>query len=248
MPSIIIIPKIPTNLSNFFFLIFIVIIVKWGVFPNFLRHFYYILNSFYFARKIFSIIIRYVKACYDGNFGVMIEFINIEKDDEIRVLADLAESIWKEYWVCLLNQAQIEYMIEKFQSYRAIKEQIENEKYVYKIIRADGENAGYFGVSPKNKRVWECENTEIGFEYLFLSKLYLKKEFRSKGIGRKGFEAIKNIAFQKNVKYIYLTVNKHNINTIKAYEKWGFKAVETAVTDIGQGFVMDDYIMRYELN
>lgn len=55
------------------------------------------------------------------------------------------------------------------------------------------------------------------------------------------------IARQYNKKAIKLTVNKYNTNTIKIYEKWGFKTVEAVVTDIGNNFVMDDYIMKYEL-
>ena len=46
---------------------------------------------------------------------------------------------------------------------------------------------------------------------------------------------------------IRLTVNKYNQYTIDAYNKWGFKTVDSVVTDIGNGFVMDDYIMEYEI-
>ena len=74
-----------------------------------------------------------------------------------------------------------------------------------------------------------------------MSKLYIKKEYRHKGIGTKAFEKIKELA---NNKPIRLTVNKQNINSIKAYEKWGFKTIDAVVTDIGSGFVMDDYIME----
>lgn len=177
----------------------------------------------------------------------MIEFACVEDDNKIIVLAELAKSIWNEYWSMLLKQAQIDYMVENFQSYEAIKNQIQKENYIYKIILENGEKAGYFGVSIKDKRVWESNNSDIGFKYLFLSKLYLKKEYRGRGLGRKAFDEICKITNEAGVKFIYLTVNKNNVNTIKAYEKWGFKTVETAVTDIGCGFVMDDYIMRYEI-
>ncbi len=173
----------------------------------------------------------------------MAEFLNIENEAEIRLLADLAGEIWNEYWPPIIKEAQTRYMIEKFQSYEAIKNQILNENYIYKIIRMNSENVGYFGVSVKNKKIWLEGAPDLGFEFLFLSKLYLKKEHRAKGLGREAFEAVKQIAFEKGLKFIYLTVNKFNTNTIKAYEKWGFKTVETAKTDIGQGFIMDDYIM-----
>ena len=42
-------------------------------------------------------------------------------------------------------------------------------------------------------------------------------------------------------------MNKNNKNTIEAYKKWGFTIIDSVVTDIGNGFVMDDYIMEYKL-
>lgn len=150
------------------------------------------------------------------------------KKEEIKTLAELASEIWHEYWPCILTPEQIDYMVENFQSENAIKEQIANENYTYYFLIIDGEVAGYTGVSEKG-------------EYLFLSKLYIKKEFRHQGIGRKAFDEIKKLGFDK----IQLTVNKYNKNTIEAYLKYGFKIIDEAVTDIGNGFVMDDYIMEY---
>ena len=185
----------------------------------------------------------------------MIKFQKVE-NNQIKELADLASSIWHEYWTCLLSPEQIDYMVENFQSENAIKEQIENENYTYYFIKynkslsngrglnfnannmsirnsgegvvTDNENAGYFGISDKG-------------DYLFLSKLYIKKEYRHKGIGGQAFEEIKKLT---NGKPVRLTVNKHNTNSINAYKKWGFKTIDAVVTDIGSGFVMDDYIME----
>ena len=110
----------------------------------------------------------------------------------------------------------------------------------------DGENVGYYGVSLKDKKVWQSFEENID-KYLFLSKLYIKVGYRAKSLGRQAFLDIKNIAHAQKLDYIYLTVNKHNVNAIKVYEKWGFHIVEEAITNIGQGFVMDDYIMQYKI-
>lgn len=152
---------------------------------------------------------------------------SFEKVKNIKELASLASCIWHEYWTCILSPEQIDYMVENFQSEHAIKNQIENENYTYYFIVSDGEKAGYFGISDKK-------------EYLFLSKLYIKKECRHHGLGKKAFEKIKELA---NDKPIRLTVNKYNTNTINAYKKWGFEIIDAVVTDIGSGFVMNDYIM-----
>lgn len=162
------------------------------------------------------------------------DFINIKSEEEMQKLAKLASEIWHEYWTVILSAEQIDYMVDKFQSYNAIKNQIENDKYIYNIFQDSDNVIGYFGVSLKD-------------DYLFLSKLYIKKDFRGLGYGKLAFKKIKQIAQQHNKKMIRLTVNKHNINTIKVYEKWKFKIIEAVVTDIGSGFVMDDYIMQYEL-
>jgi len=163
----------------------------------------------------------------------MIKFHKIKKED-IKELAKLIFEIWHEYWTCILSNEQIDYMVEKFQSENAIKEQIKNENYTYFYILYNGEKAGYIGLSEKE-------------DYLFLSKIYIKKEFRHKGIGTNSFEFIKQFSKENNYKKIVLTVNKYNKNTIDAYIKWGFENVDSVVTDIGRCFVMDDYIMEYRL-
>ena len=154
------------------------------------------------------------------------------KFDNIKELAELASGIWHEYWPCILSVEQINYMVDKFQSEQAILEQIKNENYTYYFILKDGNKCGYFGISRKE-------------DYLFLSKLYIKKEYRHQGIGRIAFEEIKNIAENYGYTKIKLTVNKNNKHTINAYLKYRFTIVAQDVTDIGNGFVMDDYIMEY---
>ncbi len=150
---------------------------------------------------------------------------------DVQTLAELASEIWHEYWVEILTLKQIDYMVDNFQSPKAIKEQCENEGYTYYFIKSENKNIGYFGISTKA-------------DYLFLSKLYILKEYRHLGIGTLTFEKIKQIASELGFKSIQLTVNKHNKNTISAYKKWGFATINSAVTDIGEGFVMDDYIME----
>ena len=59
---------------------------------------------------------------------------------------------------------------------------------------------------------------------------------------------IESKAKHYQLKTIRLTVNINNVNAIKAYEKLGFKNVGPLVTDIGNGFVMDDYQMEKALS
>ena len=161
--------------------------------------------------------------------------IKYEKAVNIDKLITLSSLIWHEYWKDYLSDEQIEYMIEKFQSKDAIENQIKNENYTYYYIYLNREMVGYIGLANKD-------------DYLFLSKFYLKKEVRHQGVGSRAFQFIKDTAKFQKYNRIVLTVNKGNVNSINAYKKWGFSIIDSVVTDIGNGFVMDDYIMEYKIS
>ena len=156
----------------------------------------------------------------------MISF-TLMKPDEISTMSQLAQEIWREYSPCFISFDQIEYMLEKFQSITAMREQ-------FYFIKKNDKIAGYFAIQPKE-------------DYLFLSKLYIKQEFRGQKIGRQTLEFIKKTAKELNAHRIELTVNKYNENSIKAYNNWGFSLKEEAQFDIGSGYIMDDYVLEYKL-
>jgi ribosomal protein S18 acetylase RimI-like enzyme len=159
--------------------------------------------------------------------------MNIEKvstEAQIETVARLALEIWNQHFTPIIGKAQVDYMVEKFQSKKAITEQIASG-YSYYLIEADGDYIGYTGICP-------------GEEELFLSKLYIRVSQRGKGYGRRTVELIEEVAREKVLDKITLTVNKNNTDAIRAYEKFGFKNAGPIVTDIGSGFVMDDYKME----
>ena len=67
----------------------------------------------------------------------MTEFVKVDSNDKIKQLAGLAKEIWNEHYIKILSQEQIDYMLEKFQSENAIKEQISNDGYNYYFINSD---------------------------------------------------------------------------------------------------------------
>ena len=44
-----------------------------------------------------------------------------------------------------------------------------------------------------------------------------------------------------------LNVNRNNTKAIRAYERAGWHVAEEIVADIGNGYVMDDYVMSKQL-
>ncbi len=165
-----------------------------------------------------------------------VTMIRVETDEQLKTLAEKANIVWHEFFPCILTGGQIDYMVEKFQSYNAMKNQMENDGYEYYFITADDKILGYTGIKK------ETEN-----EKLFLSKLYLLKENRGKGYASEAFKFLINYCMGNGLKSIYLTVNKQNEHTIAVYKKKGFEVIDTQVADIGCGYVIDDYIMELKL-
>ena len=159
----------------------------------------------------------------------MITIKEANKTDEFETIEKLADTIWREHYIPIVGKPQIDYMLEKFQSVRAMNEQVANG-YAYYTVSYEELAVGYLSIK-----------TEI--EYLFLSKIYVLKAYRGKGIGKIMIDFIEDKAETYNLNKIRLTVNKYNTNSIKAYEKMGFKNVGELVQDIGHGFVMDDFEM-----
>jgi len=161
-------------------------------------------------------------------------YIQVITDAQIKMVAGLARDIWTEHFTAIIGADQVSYMLDNIQSENAIAEQIRSKGYTYYLIEENEQPIGYCAIARQ-------ENA------LFLSKLYILKIMRGKGIARKTIDFIKAIAFEKKLEKITLTVNKNNIGPITAYEKLGFVNTGPIVQDIGGGFIMDDYKMELKL-
>ncbi len=145
----------------------------------------------------------------------------------------VADEIWHEHFTPIIGKAQVEYMLDKFLSPEALVEQI-NSGYQYYLFSYEYTFAGFAGVHKEN-------------DSLFLSKLYVHKDFRGKGIASYMFKQFIELCKKNNLDKIWLTCNRKNIHSIDVYRHWGFETVRKEATDIGNGFVMDDYIMEYKI-
>lgn len=156
------------------------------------------------------------------------------QEDDLTAIANLADIIWREHYTPIIGPEQVEYMLHKFQSASAMSQQI-SEGVSYYTLWLDELLVGYLSFYTKG-------------EVLFLSKIYVLSQIRGQGIGQQAIEFIKEQAQLQGLERIQLTVNKHNTGSITAYEKMGFKKTEEVVMDIGEGFVMDDFVMELFLN
>ena len=103
----------------------------------------------------------------------------VHTDKQIQEISNLASVIWHEHFTPIIGIQQVEYMLEKFQSFHALKEQMETG-YEYFQIFDNTEFCGYCGIHQE-------ETT------LFLSKLYLKKEARNRHLSTKTIQYLKTL-------------------------------------------------------
>lgn len=157
-------------------------------------------------------------------------FIAVSNKAQAEIVESLAKEIWTEHYTTIVSEKQIDYMLAKFQSKQAILKQIRTG-FLYFLIEKNEQFIGYISVQPNG-------------DELFLSKIYIKSSKRHQGHGKKAIQFLEGLAKSKGLKRIALTVNKNNINTIKAYEKIGFKNLGPVTQDIGDGFIMDDFKME----
>lgn len=160
----------------------------------------------------------------------MIDFYEVKNNRDLELIEILASTIWHEHYTPIIGEEQVIYMLDKFQSVVAMQEQIGNG-YQYFLINFNENTIGYLSFQRR-------ENI------LFLSKIYLIRQERGKGIGRKAMEFVVSVAKGFTCTKVSLTVNKFNLNSIRAYESAGFQKKGALVQDIGNGFVMDDYLME----
>lgn len=163
-----------------------------------------------------------------------VELVPVVTQEDLNRVAVLGVRIWHEHYDTIIGKAQVDYMTAKFQSAEAIQEQIAQEEYHYYLLVERNGPVGYFAF-----RI---------LEGLFLSKIYVAAEGRGKGYSRTVMDFLKKLCDEQQLGRIWLTVNKNNSSSIAVYEKLGFICIRTQVTDIGNGFVMDDYVMELNLS
>jgi hypothetical protein len=107
-------------------------------------------------------------------------FVKVKDKGRITRVAQLAKDIWEEYYPAIISQGQIAHMINTFQSPAAIESQI-TEGMQYYLTVTDGEEIGYLAYTVEQGNA------------LFLSKIYITRDFRNKGKGREALGSIRGV-------------------------------------------------------
>jgi ribosomal protein S18 acetylase RimI-like enzyme len=155
---------------------------------------------------------------------------------DFETLARLGETIWRAHYSRIIGLAQIDYMLAGRYAPDKLRAYLGADDRWLEILRLDGRPVGYcshaLSATPGEMK---------------LEQLYLLEECRGKGLGSLMLRHVEARARQRGCRVLMLTVNKQNADSIAVYRKSGFTVREEAVFDIGNGFVMDDYVMEKQL-
>ncbi|TAE58561.1 MAG: GNAT family N-acetyltransferase [Nostocales cyanobacterium] len=165
--------------------------------------------------------------------------LKVEKllDSNLGELRKISREIWLSHYAQILSREQIEYMLNLMYGDGVVENEINNLGISYDQVIKDHQMVGYLSYG------LEVDNN---IDYLKLHKCYLLPKLHGFGYGQMMLSHVLKTAQLIN-KPIILNVNKENKKGINSYTRFGFKIIRSEVKDIGNGFVMDDYIMVYEI-
>ena len=153
-------------------------------------------------------------------------------DRDFDTVARLADTIWRSHYGRLISMAQIDYMLDGRYTAENLGRYIGSDERWMRVLRVDGMPVGYcswsLGADPDEVK---------------LEQLYLLADRKGKGLGGLMMREVENACRALGRPLLYLTVNRDNLDSIAIYRKSGFVVREEAVFDIGNGYVMDDYVM-----
>ena len=161
--------------------------------------------------------------------------IVVATKEQLPIVQELAMIIWPDTYGEILSNVQFDYMMEMMYSIESLEKQLQNNK-IFLLAEIDNR---FVGFASYEVNINNSNKTKI-------HKLYVLPEMQGKGVGKKLIECITDIALTNHNSILNLTVNKNN-KAQYFYLKNGFEITEEAVFDIGNGYVMDDYIMEKKI-
>ena len=141
---------------------------------------------------------------------------------DFAAVAALADTIWRSHYGTMISMAQIDYMLAGRYAPERLRAYVDSDERWMWLLRVDDITVGYCSCS-------------------------LGESDKGKGLGGRMLRHVEEKSRAQGRSRLYLTVNKGNTDSIAIYRKSGFVVRGEAVFDIGNGYVMDDYVMEKRL-
>ncbi|UTN02496.1 GNAT family N-acetyltransferase [Flavobacterium bizetiae] len=156
--------------------------------------------------------------------------------NDIKQIQNIVNITWPITYGEILSKEQLDYMLGLFYSTEALNEQYNKKIQLFYMIDEDETNIGFIGI----------EHNYNGEAITKIHKIYLLPETQGKGIGKKVIDEIGKLALENNSKALLLNVNRFN-SALGFYKKIGFEVKEEVDIEIGNSYLMEDYVMEKKL-
>jgi RimJ/RimL family protein N-acetyltransferase len=153
---------------------------------------------------------------------------------DISSIRDLAEKSWWHHYPTIISEEQIRYMLRLMYDEAALREQLEKGQDFYLFGKEGNDPEGFISLSILDE------------QEAFLHKFYISPDAQGKGLGAAAFDRL--LKENANINCIRLTVNRQNFKSINFYFKLGFHIERVADFEIGNDFVMNDFVMKWTSN
>lgn len=153
---------------------------------------------------------------------------------DVPAIATLAREIWQATYPGIITQEQIDFMLEQRYGVERLYDDLEQADKWLDQAFCDGRRIGFAF----------CEICDGEYK---LDKLYIHPDVQRRGVGGQLIGHVAERGRKLGYPAVILAVNKRNEQAIASYRKYGFAVRDAVVSDIGCGFVMDDYIMEKKL-
>lgn len=157
--------------------------------------------------------------------------ISVATKEQLPIVQELAYKIWPVTYGDILSKEQFDYMMEMMYSIDSLEQQLPTKPFL--LVEDEDQFIGFVSYEIN----WEhTSKTKI-------HKLYVLPTIQGKGIGKFLINHIKELALKAQNSALILTVNRFN-KAKDFYLKQGFHIVEEKQFPIGNGYIMDDYVME----
>ncbi|MEM9260913.1 MAG: GNAT family N-acetyltransferase [Bacteroidota bacterium] len=173
---------------------------------------------------------------------------------DYETIRNIAHATWPDTFGNILSGEQIDYMLRLMYSIEELAKQVAQGVVFKMLVEAQWGNQN----GKPNPPYLQGETTRfkavgyVGFQQDYLPnttkihKLYLLPSTQGKGYGKALINEVAMIARNAGQQKLRLDVNYQN-KAIGFYEHLGFVKLERCNTDIGQGYLMEDWVMEMDL-
>lgn len=151
---------------------------------------------------------------------------------ELHLVHSIAHQTWPNTFAEILTTKQIDYMLD-WMYHKAILEKNYDDGHQFYAYFENNLAIGFMAIQVN---LLEGKSMKI-------HKLYVLPNQQGKGVGYKLIQKAIEIANNLEQKNVFLNVNRFN-KAVDFYKRVGFSILKEENIEIGNGFLMEDYVME----